>query len=289
MPLVAVPNFSEGRSDRVIARAGGDARVARQGPQPPLRRRAQPLRLHDRRREPGQAGRGADRRRGARDRPDRHAPPPGAPSRTSGRSTSARSSGRPRTDITTRWPRRGRTAEGIADLGIPVFFYGELASEPGARRARLLPGGRPGRAGALRMKSGELEPDLGPGRAASAAPAPPWSPRGSRWSLSTWSSTPRTRRSRARSPPSCARRVADCPGVRALGLPREGERTQVSMNIHDPYGVPLAVVVAEVTRLADGHGARADRGGAGRARPRGRPRRLPGPIRRSGTSTRSVT
>jgi glutamate formiminotransferase len=27
------------------------------------------------------------------------------------------------------------------------------------------------------------------------------------------------------------------------------------MNIHDPYGVPLAVVVAEVTRLADGHGA----------------------------------
>ena len=35
------------------------------------------------------------------------------------------------------------------------------------------------------------------------------------------------------------------PGVRALGLPRDGERTQVSINVHDPRAVPLAQVVAE--------------------------------------------
>jgi glutamate formiminotransferase len=47
------------------------------------------------------------------------------------------------------------------------------------------------------------------------------------------------------------------PGVRALGLPREGERSQVSVNVHDPGAVPLAKVVAEIGRLAATHGARA--------------------------------
>ena len=44
--------------------------------------------------------------------------------------------------------------------------------------------------------------------------------------------------------------------MRALGLPREGERTQVSINIHDPNAVPLAAVVAEIVQLAGGHGVR---------------------------------
>jgi glutamate formiminotransferase / 5-formyltetrahydrofolate cyclo-ligase len=47
------------------------------------------------------------------------------------------------------------------------------------------------------------------------------------------------------------------PGVRALGMPREGELTQVSINVHDPIAVPLAEVVAEVSRLAGAHGVRA--------------------------------
>jgi len=40
-------------------------------------------------------------------------------------------------------------------------------------------------------------------------------------------------------------------------MPREGERTQVSINVHDPRSVPLAKVVSEVSRLADAHGVRA--------------------------------
>ncbi len=46
------------------------------------------------------------------------------------------------------------------------------------------------------------------------------------------------------------------PGVRALGMPREGERTQVSLNIHDPQAVPLAKIITEITRLAAAHGVR---------------------------------
>jgi glutamate formiminotransferase len=44
--------------------------------------------------------------------------------------------------------------------------------------------------------------------------------------------------------------------VRALGLPREGERSQVSTNVHDADAVPLARVVEEIRRLAAEHGAR---------------------------------
>jgi glutamate formiminotransferase len=40
-------------------------------------------------------------------------------------------------------------------------------------------------------------------------------------------------------------------------MPREGERTQVSINVHDPRAVPLAKIVAEVSRLAAAHGVTA--------------------------------
>ncbi|MDP9189529.1 MAG: glutamate formiminotransferase, partial [Actinomycetota bacterium] len=46
------------------------------------------------------------------------------------------------------------------------------------------------------------------------------------------------------------------PGVRALGLPWRGGRSQVSINVQDPISVPLAAVVDEVRRLAAEHGAR---------------------------------
>jgi glutamate formiminotransferase / 5-formyltetrahydrofolate cyclo-ligase len=44
-------------------------------------------------------------------------------------------------------------------------------------------------------------------------------------------------------------------GVRALGLPRENGQCQVSMNVQDPIGIPLARVIAEIKRLAADHGA----------------------------------
>ena len=56
-------------------------------------------------------------------------------------------------------------AEGIAALEIPVFLYGELATEPERARAGLLPQGRPGRAGAA-DGVGRAGARLRPGRAA---------------------------------------------------------------------------------------------------------------------------
>ena len=50
----------------------------------------------------------------------------------------------------------------IAELGVPVFLYGELASLPERRERAYFRSGGP-TALATRMESGELVPDIGPG------------------------------------------------------------------------------------------------------------------------------
>jgi glutamate formiminotransferase / 5-formyltetrahydrofolate cyclo-ligase len=145
-------------------------------------------------------------------------------------------------------------ADGIAALGIPVFFYGELASGPERRERAYFRQGGPAEL-ARRMGSGELRPDLGPEAPHPTAGATLVTAREPLVAFNVELDTPN---------PEIAREIAadireaggGLPGVRALGLPREGERTQVSMNIHDPYEVPLAMVVEEIARLAAGHGVR---------------------------------
>jgi glutamate formiminotransferase len=44
-------------------------------------------------------------------------------------------------------------------------------------------------------------------------------------------------------------------GVRAIGLMLSSGRPQVSVNIHDPFAVPLAEIVDRVASLAANHGA----------------------------------
>jgi glutamate formiminotransferase / 5-formyltetrahydrofolate cyclo-ligase len=146
-------------------------------------------------------------------------------------------------------------AEGIAALGIPVFFYGELATSPERRERAYFRQGGPAEL-ARRMGSGELNPDCGPDEPHPSAGATLVTAREPLVAFNVELDTPK---------PEIAREIAadlreaggGLPGVRALGLPREGERTQVSMNIHDPYAVPLARVVEEVSRLAAQHGVRA--------------------------------
>ena len=145
-------------------------------------------------------------------------------------------------------------AEGIAGLGIPVFLYGELAaSEERSERAYFRKGG-PAEL-ARRMRSGELAPDLGPTEPHPSAGATLVTARRPLVAFNLELDTPN---------PEIARAVAGelreagggLRGVRALGLPRDGERSQVSVNVHDAEAVPLARVVEEVTRLAAEHGAR---------------------------------
>jgi glutamate formiminotransferase / 5-formyltetrahydrofolate cyclo-ligase len=145
-----------------------------------------------------------------------------------------------------------QAAEGIAALGIPVFFYGELATSPERVERAYFREGGPAEL-ARRMAAGELAPDLGPAEPHPSAGATLVTAREPLVAFNVELDT---------SNPEIARAIAaevreaggGLPGVRALGLPREGERVQVSMNIHDPYRVPLAMVVGEITRLADGQG-----------------------------------
>src|SRR3954469_14581690 len=148
-----------------------------------------------------------------------------------------------------------QAAEGIAAIGIPVFFYGELASSPERHERAYFRQGGPAEL-ARRMGSGDLVPDLGPDEPHPSAGATLVTAREPLVAFNVELDT---------SNPEIAREIAadlregggGLPGVRALGLPREGERTQVSMNIHDPRTVPLAKIVAEVSRLAAAHGVRA--------------------------------
>ena len=145
-------------------------------------------------------------------------------------------------------------AEGIAALGIPVFFYGELATAPERRERAYFRQGGPTEL-ARRMGSGELRPDLGPDEPHPSAGATLVTAREPLVAFNVELDT---------SDPEIAREIAaelreaggGLPGVRALGLPREGGRTQVSMNIHDPQAVPLARVVEEISRLAARHDVR---------------------------------
>ena len=252
LPLLAVPNFSEGRSERVIgtveATLGGSARVLNRHFDAEHNRcvftiAAKPTRLV----EALVAGareainvidlrtyRGQHPHVGALDvcpvvwqEEDRH-------------------------EDAIRAAREA--AKEIADLGVPVFFYGELASSPErAERAYFRKGG-PSEL-ARRLKSGELEPDLGPSEPHPTAGATLVTAREPLVAFNVELDTP---------DPEIARAVAaglreaggGLAGVRALGLPRESGRCQVSINVHDPIGVPLARVVAEIRRLAAEHGAR---------------------------------
>ena len=145
-------------------------------------------------------------------------------------------------------------AAGIAELGIPVFLYGELARDEERRERAFFRRGGPAEL-ARRMEAGELEPDLGPSAPHPRAGATLVTARRPLVAFNLELDTPN---------PEIAREVAarlreaggGLPGVRALGLPREREGAQVSINVHDADAVPLARVVEEVRRLAAEHGAR---------------------------------
>jgi glutamate formiminotransferase / 5-formyltetrahydrofolate cyclo-ligase len=139
-------------------------------------------------------------------------------------------------------------ADQIGGLGVPVFLYGELATSPQhAERAYFRNGGLAELW--LRMEGGGLRPDRGPALPHRTAGA----------TLVT-----------ARAPLAAfnielegadldaARAVAaglresggGLSGVRAIGLPLSSGRTQVSINVHDPFAVPLARVLAWVHELS---------------------------------------
>jgi glutamate formiminotransferase len=145
------------------------------------------------------------------------------------------------------------TALAIADVGIPVFLYGELASDPiRGERAFFRRGG----IATLteRMHSGELAPDLGP-----AMPHP----RGGATLVTARRPLAAFNIELDTADAEVARQVAvglresggGIPSVRAIGVDLDGV-AQVSTNIHDPVAVPLGRVIERVRELAAQSGAR---------------------------------
>jgi glutamate formiminotransferase / 5-formyltetrahydrofolate cyclo-ligase len=145
------------------------------------------------------------------------------------------------------------TADRIAELGIPVFLYGELATGPGRReRSFFRRGGVPELT--LRMATGQLPPDRGPD-----APHPHAGttlvtsrPPLAAFNVELDTADGDVARSVAASLREGGGGLA---GVRAIGLVLADGRTQVSINVHDPAAVPLARVLSEVRRLAARHGS----------------------------------
>ena len=133
-------------------------------------------------------------------------------------------------------------------LGIPVFLYGELTQ--GRTRAELRRGGVSGLQS--RIESGELRPDFGPARIHRSAGATLVAAR-----------EPLVAFNLELAPPASvqdARRIASLireggpegmPGVRAIGVSlREQSVAQVSMNIERPLEIPVAMVLEAVRRHA---------------------------------------
>lgn len=252
LPLVAVPNFSEGRSERVIgtleATLAGRARVLNRHFDPEHNRCVFTI-AGERERLVDALAAGAEEAINVIDLTHHRGLHPHVGVldvcpvvwQEEDRHEDARGAAR---DV----------AERIAALAVPVFFYGELATTPErVERAYFRTGGPTELA--RRMRSGELAPDLGPSEPHPTAGATLVTAREPLVAFNVELDTPN---------PEIARAVAaglreaggGLAGVRALGLPRDSGQCQVSINVHDPIGVPLAEVVAQVKRLAAEHGAR---------------------------------
>lgn len=142
----------------------------------------------------------------------------------------------------------------IGGLGVPVFLYGELAQGPNrVERAYFRNGGLAELA--LRMESGELEPDFGPRlphRTAGATLVTARPPLAA-FNVELDSGDLDLARSVAA---GLREAGGGLPGVRAMGLVLSSGRGQISVNVHDPLAVPLAQVVERVRQLAAPLGAR---------------------------------
>jgi glutamate formiminotransferase / 5-formyltetrahydrofolate cyclo-ligase len=139
-------------------------------------------------------------------------------------------------------------ARAIAAKGIPVFLYGELASEEPRRERAFFRDGGLDRLRA-RMASGEVTPDFGPSELHTTAGATLVTARAPLAAFNILLVGGHIEAARA-----VAARLRESggglPGVRAIGVDLGKGRIQVSTNVHDPTSVPLAEVLDRIRELA---------------------------------------
>jgi glutamate formiminotransferase len=131
------------------------------------------------------------------------------------------------------------------ELELPVFLYGELATNPAHReRAAVRAGGPAGLA--QRIASGELLPDYGPARAHATAGALLVTARPPLVAFNVDLASDDLELARAIAA-ALRESGGGPPGVRAIGLPLpHRERVQVSFNVHDHSATALRDLVEEV-------------------------------------------
>lgn len=147
-------------------------------------------------------------------------------------------------------------AEQIAALEVPVFFYGELApTEQRQERSYFRRGGLAELE--RRMGEGALHPDRGPARPHSRAGATLVTARPPLAAFNVEIVGPDLDLDRARQIAARLRENGGGPeGVRAIALPLESGRMQISTNLHDPIATPLGEIVELVRALGAPFGAR---------------------------------
>ncbi len=141
-------------------------------------------------------------------------------------------------------------ARAIAAAGVPVFLYGELASDEARRERGFFREGGLTRLRA-RMEAGELAPDLGPPEPHPTAGATLGTARPPLAAFNV--ELEGVTIVKAREIAARLRESGDgLPGVRAIAIELGGARAQISTNVHDPAAVPLAAVIARIQELAPG-------------------------------------
>jgi glutamate formiminotransferase len=151
-----------------------------------------------------------------------------------------------------------------AELGVPVFLYGELAGDtPGRTRAELRRGGIAGltaritAGSANEQAAGEahvgepLRPDFGPHAPHPSAGATLVAAREPLVAFNLQLQPPATLQDAQR----IAAQIREggehgLPGLRAIGVALSGDVAQVSMNVERPLELPLGEVVRAVAKLA---------------------------------------
>jgi glutamate formiminotransferase / 5-formyltetrahydrofolate cyclo-ligase len=142
----------------------------------------------------------------------------------------------------------------LAELGLPVFLYGELAASPERRERAFFRRGGPGEL-ARRMAEEGLRADLGPERPHPSAGAVLVTARPPLAAFNVELEGTTIERGR-----EIAAEVREAggglPGVRAIAIDLGSGRVQISTNVHDPAAVPLSRLVADIRRRAATMGAR---------------------------------
>ncbi len=135
-----------------------------------------------------------------------------------------------------------------------MFLYGELASHQSHRERAFFRSGGPAEL-RRRLAAGELRPDFGPAELHPSAGATLVTARAPLAAFNVELEGAAIEDARG-----IAARLREAggglPGVRAIAIELDGDRAQVSTNVHDPIAVPLGEVVERVRELAEPRGAR---------------------------------